>query len=214
MSDETETGAQRSQNPDQAPRLSPDARAGARRSVMWSLALVCGMGALSFASVPLYDLFCRVTGLGGTTQVAEGASGDVRDETMLVRFDANIDRGLNWRFEPVQREMRVRVGETVLAFYRAKNIGDTPLTGTATFNVAPYEVGSYFAKIDCFCFTEQTLQPGQEVDMPVSFFVDPELLDDADYAGVKTITLSYTFFEKRRTASAPQTSGAANRAVN
>ncbi|MEM1420745.1 MAG: cytochrome c oxidase assembly protein [Pseudomonadota bacterium] len=167
----------------------------ARKTARSALMLVAGMGALSFASVPLYDLFCRVTGWGGTTQVADEATGEVLDQTILVRFDASTGRDMPWVFEPVQREMRVRIGETGLAFYRATNPSDRPVMGTASFNVAPFEVGSYFTKIQCFCFVEQVLQPGESMEMPVTFFVDPEIVDDPERSETKVITLSYTFYE-------------------
>ena len=168
---------------------------GVRRSVGAALALVLGMGALSFASVPLYDLFCRVTGFGGTTQRADAAPSKVLDRTVLVRFDASLGRDMPWTFEAAENEMRVRIGEMNIAYYRAHNPTDRPVTGTASFNVAPYEVGSYFTKIECFCFTEQTLAPGESMEMPVTFFVEPDIVDDPENEKVKTITLSYTFFE-------------------
>jgi len=150
---------------------------------------------MSYAAVPLYDMFCRVTGFGGTTQVAERAPDRVLDRTVTVRFDGNVASGLGgWEFEPVQRTMTVRIGESNLAFYRATNTTDRPLVGTASFNVAPDAAGAYFAKIACFCFTEQRLEPGQSVEMPVSFFVDPEFVDDKDSKRLSQITLSYTFF--------------------
>ncbi|MGF1660348.1 MAG: cytochrome c oxidase assembly protein [Rubrimonas sp.] len=152
------------------------------------------MVGMSFAAVPLYDMFCRVTGFGGTTMTAERPSDVVLDRTISVRFDASTI-GIEWRFKPVQREMTVRLGETGLAFYEATNLSDRPITGTASYNVTPYSTGGYFAKIDCFCFIEQTLQPGETVQMPVSFYVDPEIVDDAEAGRVPTITLSYTFYE-------------------
>lgn len=150
---------------------------------------------LAYASVPLYRIFCQVTGFGGTPQTAE-VSNAVTDVPIKVRFDANVDKKLPWQFEPVQREVTVNIGEESLVFYRAKNVGDKPVTGTATFNVTPLKAGEYFVKIDCFCFEEQILQPGEEVDMPVTFFVDPSILDDKNVQDVKTITLSYSFFEQ------------------
>ena len=153
-----------------------------------------GMVALAFASVPLYRLFCQVTGFGGTPKIAAAATTAPSDRTITVRFDANVNPALPWRFRPAQREMTVRVGETVLAHYLARNQSDAPVTGTATYNVTPYRAATYFAKVACFCFTEQVLQPAQEVAMPVSFFVDPELFTDPDTKEVRTVTLSYTFF--------------------
>ena len=172
------------------------------RTVLKLLAVVAGMGAMGWAAVPLYDLFCRVTGYGGTTQQVAEASDRVLDRVVTVRFDASTGRGMPWEFRPSQNTMDVRIGETALAFYEAYNPTDHPVTGTASFNVTPLSVGSYFAKIDCFCFTEQTLAPGERVTMPVTFFVDPEMVDDAETTGIHTITLSYTFFETEPEQSA------------
>ena len=156
--------------------------------------LVAGMTGLVAASVPLYRLFCQVTGYGGTTQRAAAAPAIAADRAMTVRFNADVNAGLPWDFRPAQPEMSLAVGATGLAHYRALNLSDRAITGTATFNVTPQKAGRYFSKIDCFCFTQQTLQPGETVDMPVTFFVDPALLDDPNMADVRTITLSYTFF--------------------
>ena len=164
------------------------------RVALTLVGLVFGMVGLSFATVPLYRLFCQVTGWGGTTQVAESAPEVLSERTIAVRFNADVNDKLPWRFGPVQREVEVQVGENRLAFYRAKNIGEKAVVGTATFNVTPLKAGQYFSKVACFCFTEQRLEPGQEIDMPVSFFVDPAILDDPNLDDVKTITLSYTFF--------------------
>ncbi len=157
-------------------------------------ALVAGMVGMSYAAVPLYQLFCQVTGYGGTTQVAEESSSSVIDRKIKVRFDANTAQGIGWSFKPAQREVELNVGANALAFYRAENRSQKRTVGTATFNVTPLSAGAYFNKIECFCFTEQVLEPGQSVDMPVSFFVDPEIDKDPDLANVTTITLSYTFF--------------------
>ncbi len=156
--------------------------------------VVVGMVGLAYASVPLYELFCRVTGFGGTTQVATGESDRVLDRRMTVRFDANVNPELSWKFVPAQRSMSLQVGETGLAFYRATNTGTETVVGTATFNVTPDKAGLYFDKIDCFCFTEQVLRPGETVDMPVTFYLDPDLADDRKMDGLTTVTLSYTFF--------------------
>jgi cytochrome c oxidase assembly protein subunit 11 len=153
------------------------------------------MGALSWASVPFYDWFCRVTGFGGVTAVAETAPDQPLNQTIKIRFDASKERGMPWEFKPVQREMEIRIGETGLACYEAYNPTNRPIAGAANYNVTPYEAGAFFAKIDCFCFEEQVLQPGERVDMPVTFFVDPEIVDDMDAKYVHTITLSYTFHE-------------------
>ncbi|MEO1039346.1 MAG: cytochrome c oxidase assembly protein [Pseudomonadota bacterium] len=153
-----------------------------------------GMVGAAYAAVPLYDLFCRVTGYGGTTQVAQYEPGQIIDRQVTVRFDASNARGFPWTFEPVQKEMTLNVGETALAFYRATNTTDQPITGVATYNVTPFKVAPYFAKLECFCFTEQTLQPGESMDMPVIFFVDPQLDDEERLDDIRTVTLSYTFW--------------------
>lgn len=149
---------------------------------------------LAYASVPLYRLFCQVTGFGGTPQRAERPSTEVLDRTVVVRFDANVGPGFGWEFQPVVPTMEVRIGENALAYYRATNRSDRPLVGTATFNVTPDQIGSFFNKIECFCFTEQRLEPGESVEMPVSFFIDPAMVKDLDGAKVRNITLSYTFY--------------------
>lgn len=172
-------------------------RQGRRKAATAALlgGVVAGMVGLAFASVPLYRLFCQVTGYGGTTQrAAEAAAPVVGERVVTVRFDATTDHHLPWRFQPAQRSVTLRVGEQGLAFYRAENRSDRPVTGRATFNVTPFKAGSYFVKIDCFCFTEQTLAPGEAVDMPVTFYVDPAIAEDPNLDDVKTITLSYTFF--------------------
>lgn len=172
---------------------------GSRRAQLVTAAtlggVILGMAGLTAASVPLYRLFCQVTGYGGTTQVASDAVPDgALEETISVRFDAGIGDDLPWQFRPVQREVEVKIGEENLAFYHAVNTSDQAIVGSATFNVTPHKAGPYFAKLACFCFTEQVLQPGEAVDMPVSFFVDPAILDDANTKHLPTITLSYTFF--------------------
>ncbi len=166
------------------------------RTALGGVAIIGAMAGLTVAAVPLYDLFCRVTGYGGTTQRAETALGPdaVLDHTIDVRFNADIAPNLGWTFAPVERSIEVRLGENRLAAYRAENVSDRPLVGTATFNVTPPAAGPYFSKIHCFCFEEQALMPGERVDMPVSFYVDPAILDDPDAAYLETITLSYTFF--------------------
>ncbi|OIQ39875.1 MAG: cytochrome c oxidase assembly protein [Roseobacter sp. MedPE-SWde] len=168
---------------------------GPKKTVVQLVALVVTMGALSWASVPFYDWFCRVTGFGGVTGVATGGSDTVLDQTITVRFDASKERDLAWEFKPVQREMEIQIGDTGLAFYEAYNPTDRPIAGQASYNVTPYSAGAFFEKIDCFCFTEQVLQPGERVEMPVTFFVDPEIVTDRDGKFVHTITLSYTFYE-------------------
>ena len=166
------------------------------RTGLTMLAVAAGMLALGFASVPLYRLFCQVTGFGGTTQrvtETQAASVQATSRMMSIRFDANVARGFPWEFKPVQATDTVSVGARDMAIYTAKNLSDRPITGTATFNVEPEYVGQYFNKIQCFCFTEQTLQPGQEMRMPVLYYVDPAILDDPDAVDVEQITLSYTF---------------------
>ncbi|MEK9671882.1 MAG: cytochrome c oxidase assembly protein [Rhodospirillaceae bacterium] len=171
--------------------------------------VVGGMVGLSFAAVPLYKLFCQVTGFGGTTQVAEAKSapGATTDRRITVTFDANVARDLGWRFEAEQGKVSVKVGEQGLAFYKAVNKESHAVTGMAAFNVTPHEAGLYFAKIECFCFAEQTLQPGQSVDMPVQFFIDPEILNDSNMRDVTDIVLSYTFHRAEKTQT--QTSAVA-----
>ncbi|MEX0627408.1 MAG: cytochrome c oxidase assembly protein [Cucumibacter sp.] len=156
-------------------------------------ALVAGMVGLSFAAVPLYALFCQVTGYGGTTQRAEANTGGVIAREMLVRFDANVGSGLPWRVEPAERTTG-RIGEVETVSYRVTNLSGRTVTGTAGFNVTPELAGIYFNKIECFCFTEQTLKPGESVDMGVTFFVDPALDADGDLDALREITLSYTFY--------------------
>ena len=157
--------------------------------------VVCVMVSLSFASVPLYDWFCRVTGYGGTTSVADGGSDQVLDREITIRFASATERGMPWKFKPVATTMKVKIGETGLAFYEASNPTDRTVAGSASFNVTPFTAGGYFSKIDCFCFEEQVLAPGQSVQMPVTFFVDPEIVEDDEAKLVHTITLSYTFHE-------------------
>ena len=168
---------------------------GPQKTVVQLVAVVVTMGALSWASVPFYDWFCRVTGFGGVTGVATKGSDEILTKTIKVRFDASKERDFPWEFKPVQREMTIRIGETGLAFYEAYNPTDRPIAGAASYNVTPYSAGGFFEKIQCFCFNEQILQPGERVEMPVTFFVDPEIVDDRDGKYVHTITLSYTFYE-------------------
>jgi cytochrome c oxidase assembly protein subunit 11 len=163
------------------------------------VAAACGVFGLSmlgaaFAAVPLYRVFCQVTGFGGTTQVATAAPTSTANRAIRIRFDANVAPGLGWEFHPVQREMTVKVGETSLAFYRAKNTSSRDAWGSATYNVTPEVTGGYFAKIHCFCFEKQHLKAGEEMDMPVQFFVDPSIVEDKTLDAIQTITLSYTFF--------------------
>lgn len=170
--------------------MSPQARTGL---------MLAGVAALmvgaSFAAVPFYSWFCKVTGYAGTTGEALAAPGPVLDQTVRINFDASLERGMPWEFRPVQVSMDLKIGETGMAFYEAYNPTDRVVAGTATFNVTPDAAGGYFDKIACFCFTEQVLQPGERVEMPVTFFVDPSIVDDDEGRFVKEITLSYTFHE-------------------
>ena len=168
-----------------------------RKTAIVLFSIAGGMVGLAFASVPLYQLFCQVTGYGGTTQVAAAPLehiGQKQGRFITVRFDANVNSALPWQFKPLQKEIMVRVGDEVLAHYTAKNTGLTAVVGNATFNVTPFKAGPYFNKVDCFCFSEQLLKPDEEVPMPVSFFVDPEIFDNPNTKDVHTITLSYTFY--------------------
>lgn len=185
-------------------------RNGVTLAVLFSVA--AGMVGLAFASVPLYRLFCAVTGYGGTPKLGVVAAGAGEGRLITVRFDANTDPALPWRFRPAQRQMTVRVGEEALAYYTATNLASEPVTGRAVFNVTPYKIAPYFGKIECFCFSEQTLAAGEEVSMPVSFVVDPDVFTDPSTREVTAISLSYTFFRAPDQSAATQrkaTSGAA-----
>jgi len=187
---------------------------GRNRYVLLGLVgVVFAMNGFAYAMVPAYRAFCQKFGFAGTPLVKEESPATeeiLLDRVITVRFDSNIEPELDWRFKPIQRSMDLKVGETGLAFYEAMNRADHPITGTATFNVTPYKAAPYFAKIQCFCFTEQTLSPGESVDMPVTFFVDPAIAEDRNLDDVTTITLSYTFFrdpnaEANREAAAVET---------
>ncbi|NNC60437.1 MAG: cytochrome c oxidase assembly protein [Erythrobacter sp.] len=175
-----------------------------RRNLRVGLYAILGalfMLGMGYAAVPLYDLFCRVTGFGGTTQVASESDASFAAQMaasagappISIRFDASVARDVPWTFKPVQTTDTVQIGQRDLAFYTARNNADVPITGTASFNVEPEQAGRYFNKIQCFCFTEQTLQPGEEIRMPVLYYIDPAALDDDNMKGVEQITLSYTF---------------------
>lgn len=166
------------------------------RTLTFSVAAVLGMVGLVVASAPLYRAFCKATGTGGTPRVATAAPGAAGAQTMIVRFDASVIKGMPWRFAPENRQVKVRLGEQTLAVFRATNTSGADMTGTASFNVLPAKAGRYFDKIQCFCFTEQHLAAGQSAEMPVSFFVDPKIAEDPDTADIGTITLAYTFFPK------------------
>ena len=182
---------------------------GKRRDGAVALALVglvAGMTGLAFASVPLYRMFCQATGYGGVPQRAERGANEILDRTIRIRFDANVDHALPWTFAPVQRVIDVKIGETTLAFFKASNTSNAQVSGTAVFNVVPELAGRYFTKIECFCFKQQTLAAGASVEMPVTFFVDPKIVDDEDTKNISEITLSYTFYrtgEDAGVAAAP-----------
>lgn len=173
-------------------KLSRNARIAAL-----ALAAPLFMFAMGWAAVPLYQLFCQVTGYGGTTQIATAPAARVLDRTVTVRFDANVAPGVPWSFEPEHREVTLKLGENGLAFYTVRNLSDRPVTAVATYNVTPHKVGTYFQKLECFCFQDRTLQPGEEMSLPVIFYVDPSLATDSDVDEVREITLSYTFFESK-----------------
>jgi len=166
-----------------------------KKTIFYLVFLVFFMGSASFLSVPFYNWFCKVTGYGGTTSYAQKESEIISDRVISIRFDASLEKGLAWEVKPIQREMTINLGQTGLAFYEAYNPTSRPIAGSASYNVTPYDAGSFFNKIDCFCFQEQVLQPGERVQMPVTFYVDPELVNDKDAKFAKTITLSYTFYE-------------------
>ena len=182
-----------------------------RRLAFGLVAGVAAMIGLTYASVPLYKMFCRVTGYGGYVQRADHAPAATAQRIVTVRFNADVNGGLPWLFQPAQREVRLRVGETGMAYFRAQNLAGRRVAGQAAFNVTPDKAGVYFNKIACFCFNEQTLEPGQSVEMPVTFFVDPALASDPRMADVTTITLSYTFFRARddgaQTSELPKPAG-------
>ena len=173
----------------------PEQGASNRRILVILAVVVAAMVGLAYASVPLYQLFCQVTGYGGTTQVTGDAALEILpDHPVRVRFDANTNPALNWRFEAVDAPVTLNPGEEVVINYRATNLGDTASAGTSTYNVTPVKAGQHFMKIDCFCFIEQTLQPGESVLMPVRFYIDPDIASEAGTADIAEIILSYTFF--------------------
>ena len=172
------------------------AMSGPTKTVLQTVSVVVLMGGLAWASVPFYNWFCSVTGFGGTPGQVSAESSEILDQTITVRFDGSLNGGgMPWEFKPVVNEMKLRIGETGLAYYEAYNPTDRPVAGQAAYNVTPYAAGAFFEKIECFCFTEQVLAPGERVKMPVTFFVDPEIVNDRDGKYVHTITLSYTFYE-------------------
>jgi cytochrome c oxidase assembly protein subunit 11 len=177
--------------PDRPPSFTP------RRDIVVAFlcgGLVAGMVGLSFAAVPFYSWFCRTTGYGGTTQVAKAPPTQTSARSITVRFDSNVAAGLPWRFEPERRTIEVKLGEVVTVYYKVINETARVTAGQAGYNVSPPTTGAYFEKINCFCFTQQTMQPGQKLDMAVVFYVDPKLAEDSEQDGVNLITLSYTFY--------------------
>lgn len=172
---------------------------GTTRTALIAVAGVCGMTGLGFASVPLYRMFCEATGLDGTTNRGEAAPGGIGKQ-VTIAFDSNTAKGLDWAFKPEREAETIDIGARDMAFFTATNRSSTPVTGTATFNVTPAQAGKYFTKIECFCFTEQTLKPGETVRMPVIFYVDPKIADDPDARDISTITLSYTFYPVKKAA--------------
>ena len=174
-----------------------------KKTIFYLVFLVLFMASASFLSVPFYNWFCKVTGYGGATNVAQKESDIISDKVISVRFDASLEKGLEWEVKPIQRNMTLNLGETGLAFYEAYNPTDKPIAAQASFNVVPFSVGNFFNKIDCFCFTEQILQPGEKIKMPVSFYVDPDLINNLESKNVTSVTLSYTFYE----IDLPETAG-------
>jgi len=166
-----------------------------KKTIFYLVFLVFFMGSASFLSVPFYNWFCKVTGYGGTTSYAQKESEIISDREISIRFDASLEKGLAWEVKPIQREMTINLGQTGLAFYEAYNPTDKPIAAQASFNVVPFSVGSFFNKIECFCFTEQVLLPGEKIKMPVSFYVDPDLITNIESKNVTSVTLSYTFYE-------------------
>ena len=166
-----------------------------KKSIIIISFIVLFMLSLSFAAVPLYDIFCRVTGFGGTTQIASTAPGSTGHPDINVRFESSTSSSLNWDFFAKSKVVTIPIGEEKTIFYFAKNLSDKPIVGTATFNVTPAKVGQYFMKIDCFCFVEQLLKPGESMNMPVTFFIDPDIYKDENVKEVNEITLSYTFMK-------------------
>ncbi|HYG28277.1 MAG TPA: cytochrome c oxidase assembly protein [Caulobacteraceae bacterium] len=184
--------------------MSPPARSNARVAIL-CVAVFLGMVGAAYASVPLYRAFCQLTGFGGTVSKAEAAPTKILDQTLTVRFDANV-RNIPWDFKPNQVSQTVRIGETGLAFFKVTNNSDKPVTGRATYNVLPEAAGAHFQKLECFCFTEQTVQPGETMEFPMVYFIDPAFASDPETKGEPEVTLSYTFFpvedEAKTTASA------------
>jgi cytochrome c oxidase assembly protein subunit 11 len=180
-----------------------------RRTAALCAALAAAMVGVAYASVPLYDLFCRITGYGGTPLAGTAPAGEVLERTITVRFDANVAAGLGWRFTPETPQVEIRLGEAQTVFYKVRNAGRAPTTGIATFNVEPGQAGAFFVKLQCFCYVEQTLKPGEEVESAVAFYIDPALARDPNVAGLSGITLSYTYFPSRNGEPVATSSAAA-----
>ncbi len=167
-----------------------------KRTPIYLIGLVCIMLSASFAAVPFYDWFCKVTGYGGTPETySDSFDGPILNKTIKVRFDASKAKDMRWNFIPMQNEVEIKIGETALVFYEAHNPTSETISGQASFNVFPFSAGNYFSKIDCFCFVEQTLQPGERVKMPVTFYIDPEIDENIETRNIKSLTLSYTFYK-------------------
>ncbi|MEI5666155.1 cytochrome c oxidase assembly protein [Bosea sp. CCNWLW174] len=181
-----------------------------RRTVLACSAAVIAMTGLSFAAVPLYNLFCKVTGFAGTPMVGTAATGKTSERIVSVAFDANVAPALGWRFEAEKTEIRAQVGVTQTVFYKITNTSSRPMTGIATYNVQPNQSGAYFVKIQCFCFTETTLQPGETLEAPVVFYIDPEIELNRELASLKSITLSYTYFPSKNGQPVAETKGDGN----
>jgi Cytochrome oxidase assembly factor len=176
---------------------APHVQRNIRRTLLTCVGAAVGMIGLAYASVPLYDLFCKATGYDGTPSVRTANDSTVLDREISVRFDSNVAPGLNWRFSPETPEIKVKLGETTTVLYKVTNAGDKPTTGIATYNVQPDQAGTYFSKLECFCFTEQTLQPGETIESAVVFYVDPRLVEDSDVKDLSSLTLSYTYFPSK-----------------
>lgn len=174
--------------------MTPEQKRRTRMTAGIVAGVVLGMTGMAFAAVPIYEAFCRVTGYGGTTQTADAAAASVLDRTIEIRFDTNVAPGLPVEFQVPERPQRLKLGETGLAFFRVRNVSDEPVTARANYNVTPFKAGQYFAKLECFCFQDRVLAPGEEIELPVVYFVDPDLASDPDTEEVNTVTLSYTYF--------------------
>jgi cytochrome c oxidase assembly protein subunit 11 len=191
-----------------SPQTTSKVRNAKRRTALISVVVVFGMTGAAFAAVPLYRRFCQLTGFDGTVRKAEAAPTQVLDKTLVIRFDANV-RGVPWTFAPDQTSQTVKIGKTGLAFFHVKNTSDKPVTAHAAYNVVPESAARYFEKLQCFCFTDQTLQPGQSADFPVVYFVDPKYASDPDTKNEPDITLSYTFFPVGASAASDKTADSA-----